>query len=186
MASLRREHLRGARGRVIEIGAGTGLNVRHYDSGHVSELSLVEPDALLHPRLERRLAASPLTGQVVAATAESLPFADDAVDVVTSTLVLCTVPDPGAALVEIARVLRPGGELRFIEHVAADEGSRLAGWQDRLHRPWHSFACGCHTNRDTRGLIDGSPLSLAEIRTARWRSMPWIVQPLIVGTAVAA
>ncbi|HEY5058790.1 MAG TPA: class I SAM-dependent methyltransferase [Gaiellaceae bacterium] len=185
MASLRSAHLGRAHGRVIEIGAGTGLNVPHYDGDRVDELTLVEPEVLLHSRLKQRLAASPLQGRVVAAVAEALPFDEDSFDVAVVTLVLCTVPDPDAALAEIARVLRPGGELLFIEHVTAGAGSRLAAWQDRLHRPWRAVACGCNTNRDTRRLIDDSPLTITEISNERWRSVPAIVQPLIVGSAAA-
>ena len=94
---------------------------------------------------------------MIEAPAESLPFEDDSFDTVALTLVLCTVPDPPAALREIARVLKPGGRFLFLEHVRADE-PKLARWQDRLHGPWYLFGDGCHCNRDTLATIEGSPL----------------------------
>jgi ubiquinone/menaquinone biosynthesis C-methylase UbiE len=167
----------------LEIGAGTGLNLQHYGAD-VAGLELLEPDALLHPRLRRRLDASGLRGSVVATGAEALPFLDDSFDAVVSTLVLCTVPDPAAALAEIVRVLRPGGQLLFIEHVRGVDGSHLAKWQARLHGAWHAFACGCNANRDTQRLLDDSPLHVSDLAEDRWRGMPPLVQPLIVGVAV--
>jgi SAM-dependent methyltransferase len=100
-----------------------------------------------------------------------------------STLVLCTVPDAAAAVAEIARVLRPGGQFLFIEHVRSAD-PRLAAWQARLHVVWHAFAHGCNTDRDTRGLLESSPLQVAEVTDRRWRGMPPIVQPLIRGVAI--
>jgi len=183
MAALRRALLAGARGRVLEIGAGTGLNLQHYGAG-VAEIALVEPDALLHRQLRRRLEASGLRGSVEASGAEALPFPEASFDVVVSTLVLCTVPDPAAAVAEIVRVLRPGGQFLFIEHVRGAEGSRVAAWQALLHGAWHAFACGCHANRDTGRLLNDSPFHLSEVVEHRWRGMPPIVQPLIVGAAL--
>ncbi|HEV7134282.1 MAG TPA: class I SAM-dependent methyltransferase [Gaiellaceae bacterium] len=182
MAALRRTLLAEAEGRVLEIGAGTGLNLEHYGPA-VAEIELLEPDALLHPRLRRRLAAAEVRGSITTSGAEALPFPDASFDAVVSTLVLCTVPDPAAAVAEIVRVLRPGGRFFFIEHVRGIEGSRTAAWQARLHRAWHAFACGCHANRDTRRLIDASPLHVGDVTEGRWRGMPPIVHPLIVGTA---
>ncbi len=116
------------------------------------------------------------------AQAEALPFSDGAFDVVVSTLVLCTVDDPHAALREIRRVLRPGGRLVFIEHVRAD-GLR-GWWQDRLARPWAAFAGGCRCNRTTTETIGHHfPHTCADAGT--WRGMPGIVRPLAVGHATA-
>jgi ubiquinone/menaquinone biosynthesis C-methylase UbiE len=183
MRKLRRELLSRARGRVLEIGSGTGLNVEHFGDG-VTELVLSEPELLLHPRLKRRLAASGKRAKIIAASAEVLPFGEDAFDTVVVTLVLCTVPAPGSALSEIARVLKPQGQLLFIEHVRAPEGSHLLRWQDRLHGFWRAFACGCQTNRDTLRLLTESPLAISDVSTSRWRLMPAIVQPLIIGSAL--
>jgi ubiquinone/menaquinone biosynthesis C-methylase UbiE len=180
---MRRALLGRARGSVLEIGAGTGLNLRHYGEC-VAEIALVEPDALLHRRLRRRLEASGLQGSVIGTGAEALPFPNDSFDAVVSTLVLCTVPNPVTAIAEIVRVLRPGGQLLFIEHVRGVEGSRRASWQARLHGAWHAFACGCNTNRDTQRVLNDSPLQISDVTEDRWRGMPPIVQPLIVGAAI--
>jgi ubiquinone/menaquinone biosynthesis C-methylase UbiE len=176
----RRALLAGARGRVIELGAGTGLNLSHYPDG-LEELILVEPDPMMRARLARRVRRSGWPTQVVDAEAERLPFADRSVDTVVATLVLCTVDDPERALAEIARVLRPGGELLFLEHVRA-RSSRLARWQDRLSGPWRRFARGCRCNRATVELMRAGGFEL-DVTEAAWRAMPPIVRPLAIGCA---
>src|SRR5215210_3378008 len=118
MAARRRALVAQAHGRVLEIGAGTGLNLRHYPDG--LDLVLTEPDDAMAERLRARVAALGRRAAVVPAGAEALPFADDSFDTIVSTLVLCTVPDQPAALREVARVLRPGGRLLFAEHVRSD------------------------------------------------------------------
>src|SRR5215475_7090586 len=140
MRRRRRAVVENASGRVVEIGAGTGLNIAHY-SDAVDDLTLTEPEPGMRRKLTRRLERHGRAAQILDAPAERLPLADASVDTVVSTLVLCTVDDPEAALREIARVLRPDGQFLFIEHVRA--GSRfLARCQDRLLRPWGSFAGG--------------------------------------------
>jgi ubiquinone/menaquinone biosynthesis C-methylase UbiE len=140
LAARRRALVQQARGRVLEIGAGTGLNLRHYADD--ADLVLSEPDAAMADRLRRRVAGRQRPATVVLAPAEALPFADGEFDTVVSTLVLCTVPDQAAALREIRRVLRPGGRLLFMEHIRS-ESPRWARWQDRLNTPWRAFAEGC-------------------------------------------
>jgi ubiquinone/menaquinone biosynthesis C-methylase UbiE len=180
MRSLRRTLLDSARGKVVEIGAGTGLNVEHYPD-NVDDLVLTEPDAAMRRRLTRNLQRKGRVARIVDAPAERLPFADASVDTVVSTLVLCTVPDPERTLGEIARVLRPGGQLLFVEHVRA--GSRfLAACQDGLVRPWRAFAGGCYCNRPTAELMRASGFIVAA-EDSVWRAMPAIVHPLIVGRA---
>jgi ubiquinone/menaquinone biosynthesis C-methylase UbiE len=180
----RRGYLMGqASGRVLELGAGTGLNLRHYPED-VGELVLTEPAAAMVARLKRRARRSKRDCSVVVAGAEALPFESDSFDTVVSTLVLCTVDDPRRAIEEIARVLRPGGRLLFLEHVRSDS-RRLARWQDRLHRPWHAFAAGCHANRPTIELLRESTLRVGEIERDRWNWMPALVHPLAIGQAEA-
>src|SRR5271168_2433282 len=121
IAGMRRRRsalLSGARGRVVEIGAGTGLNIARYPDG-IDELVLAEPEPAMRRRIARRLRRHARVAQIIDAPAERLPLADDSVDTVVPTLVLCTVADPEPALREIARVLRPDGQLLFIEHVRA-------------------------------------------------------------------
>jgi ubiquinone/menaquinone biosynthesis C-methylase UbiE len=184
MAKRREDLLRQASGRVLELGAGTGLNLPYYPD-EVDDLMLTEPAAPMIPKLERRLKKADRDGQVVVATAEDLPFDDDSFDTVVSTLVLCTVDDPRRAISETARVLRPGGKLLFLEHVRADT-RRLARWQDRLHRPWHAFAAGCHANRPTVELLRESPLQVEAVESDRWSWMPALVHPLAFGSAQAS
>lgn len=180
MRHQRQTLLAGARGRVVEIGAGTGLNFAHYPDG-IAELVLTEPEPGMRDRLARRLVRCGSVARIVDARAERLPMADASVDTVVSTLALCTVDDPEGALREIARVLRPDGQLLFIEHVRASS-RLLAACQDVLFRPWRSFGGGCHCNRQTVELMHASGFAVAA-EEGRWRLMPAIVRPLVVGRA---
>jgi ubiquinone/menaquinone biosynthesis C-methylase UbiE len=182
MRERRRALLAGAAGRVLELGAGTGLNLPHYPPA-VRELVLSEPEPAMRAVLERRVARSRRPARVLDAPAEALPFPDDAFDAVVSTMVLCTVGDVAAAIAETRRVLRPGGRLLFVEHVRA-ASPRLARWQDRLAGPWAAFAQGCRCNRPTDALL-ARELRLERVEHGRWRGMPALVHPLVVGEAVA-
>jgi ubiquinone/menaquinone biosynthesis C-methylase UbiE len=179
LRALRAELLADARGEVLELGAGTGLNVPHYSRERVTRLVVSEPD----PHMAARLRAKEPDAEVVEAPAERLPFADAGFDTVVATLMLCTVDDPGAAVAEVARVLRPGGRLLFLEHVRSGD-ARLARWQDRLERPWGWVGAGCHPNRDTLATLRASPLRVDAVREARFPKSPPIVRPMIVGAAV--
>ncbi len=203
LGAMRAELLAGASGRVIEIGAGTGVNLDLYGDD-VEDLTLVEPDAHMGAKLRKRLAergegaartgtgasadalagtAKPTPAHLVAAPAEALPFADDTFDTAVAMLVLCTIPDPVAAIEEISRVLRPGGRLLFIEHVRAAEPAS-ARRQDQLETPWRFFADGCHCNRDTEASLRASSFELETIEHGRMPKAPPIVRPLIRGTAL--
>ena len=180
MRNRRSALLGNARGRVVEIGAGTGLNVAHYPDG-IAELVLTEPDAAMRRKLACRLQRHGRAARIVDAPAERLPLADASVDTVVSTLVLCTVTDPEGTLSEIARVLRPDGQLLFVEHVRASS-RLLAAFQDKLFQPWRRFAAGCCCNRPTAELMRGCGFDVAADDVV-WRGMPAIVHPLIVGRA---
>jgi SAM-dependent methyltransferase len=182
LADQRRNLVARASGATLEIGAGTGANLALYPAG-VRRLVLAEPGEHMASRLRSRAAEEGSGAEIVEAPAERLPFEDDSFDTVVSTLVLCTVPDPGAAVAEIARILRPGGRLLFLEHVRGDDG--LARWQDRLERPWRFCADGCHCNRDTLGLLQASALEVDDVEHSRLRKMAPINQPLVIGSAVA-
>ena len=168
---------------MLEIGAGTGLNLRHYADD--VELVLSEPDEAMADRLRGRLAKLGRSATVVLAGAEALPFADGEFDTVVSTLVLCTVPDLDAALREVHRVLKPGGRLLFIEHVRSDS-PRWARWQDRLNRPWRAFAEGCNCNRATLDVLAGSALGVCEVERSTFPAMVPLIRPLATGSATAA
>jgi ubiquinone/menaquinone biosynthesis C-methylase UbiE len=180
MRRHRRDLVTLARGRTLEIGSGTGLNLLHYPDD-LDELVLAEPDPSMRRRLENAVRRSGRRAQVIDARAQRLPFGDATIDTVVSTLVLCTVDAPDAALREIGRVLRPDGQLLFIEHVRS-ESLPLARWQDLLARPWQRFAEGCRCNRATLDLMDACGFRL-DARAAAWRGMPRIVRPLVVGRA---
>jgi ubiquinone/menaquinone biosynthesis C-methylase UbiE len=182
MEDKRHQLLSQARGRTLEIGSGTGINLHHYGP-EVTELVLSEPDRHMVALLRRKVEESSREAKVVQAPAEQLPFDDASFETVTLVYVLCTVPDPTAALREIARVLKPGGRLLFIEHVRAPE-PRLARWQDRLHTPWLVFANGCHCNRDTIAAIERSPLELGEHDRDEIPKVPPLVRPMVAGTAI--
>ena len=184
MAERRRALVTKARGAVLEIGAGTGLNLAHYPH-ELDRLVLCEPEPQRASQLKRRLARIRPGVELVRAPAEALPFEDESFDTVVSTLVLCTVADPDAALDEIRRVLRPGGSLLFLEHVRSDD-ERLARWQDRLQGPWRAFADVCNCNRRTLERLGACGYTVSLTDQGRWRRMPPLIRPLIAGQAMPA
>lgn len=181
-ADLRAALVADAAGRVLELGAGTGANARHY-TGAVTSLVLTEPDPHMARRLRAKLAAEPpaCEYEVVEAGAEALPVADASIDTVISTLVLCTVDDPERAAAEVARILRPGGRLLLIEHVRDPTGRRLASWQDRLQTPWGWVAGGCHPNRDTRATLAAAGFELGGLEPLKLPAVPPLVRPAVRG-----
>lgn len=184
LRDVRRQALSAATGRTVDLGAGAGANLMLFPST-VSELVLVEPDPHMLRKLRPRLSRAAVPAEVVQAGAEELPFEDASFDTAVFTLVLCTVPDPQAALAETARVLKPGGRLLFVEHVRSRHPG-LARWQDRLERPWRFLGDGCHCNRDTVRMIEASPLRLERFEQGRLSKAPPIIRPLAFGSAVAA
>jgi ubiquinone/menaquinone biosynthesis C-methylase UbiE len=181
MGRRRGELLAHARGRTLEIGAGTGANIPHYP-GDVEELILAEPFEPMRRRMERKLRENGASASTLDASAESIPLDEESVDTVVSTLVLCTVDFQDLALSEVNRVLRPGGQLLFIEHVRS-HSPRVARWQDRLETPWRHFAAGCRCNRDTIASIAAAGFS-SEHRDEHWKGVPPLVAPLVIGRAV--
>lgn len=181
LREMRRQLLAEASGRTIDVGAGTGANLELYPAS-VSELVLAEPDPHMARRLRPKLAESSRDAEVVEAPAERLPFEDSSFDTAVFTLVLCTIPDPAAALAEAARVLKPGGKVLFLEHVRSRD-PRAARWQDRLEKPWRFCGDGCHCNRDTLATIEASPLTPEHVDHDRMPKAPPIVRPMIRGSA---
>ncbi|CAB4334782.1 unannotated protein [freshwater metagenome] len=182
LADKRREALAEASGEVLEIGAGTGLNLAAYPRQGITRLVCTEPDRAMSRQLEARSSDAPVAVEVVAASAEKLPFADDSFDCVTGTLVLCEASSPKAALAEIARVLRPGGRYLFLEHVRSSDADH-ARMQDRWAPLWRLMAGGCNCNRDTLATISGSPLTVDRAEVGRFPKAPKIVKPLLIGSA---
>ncbi len=183
----RREIVGRAGGRTVEIGAGSGLNLPYYGDA-VTELIATEPFEPMARQLRQKLDARPDDGPpitVIETPADRLPTDDDSVDTVVCTLVLCTVDDPAATLAEIDRVLKPGGQLLFLEHVRSDDPG-VARWQDRLMRPWKAIGHGCRCNRDTVANIAASSLKLDDVEHGKVPKAPAIVEPLVWGSAVKA
>jgi ubiquinone/menaquinone biosynthesis C-methylase UbiE len=178
-AELKRKLLANARGRVLEIGVGTGLSFPHYPR-EVEELVGIEPSEPMLRRARRRAAGLGREVKLVQAPAEALPFEDRSFDTVVTLAVLCSVDDPPRALAEIRRVLRPGGRFVFLEHVRADD-AQLARRQDRYERPWGWFTCGCHPNRDTLAAIEAAGFEVVELEREERRELPRLVQPHVKG-----
>jgi len=174
---MRRELLSSARGRTLEIGAGTGANVDLYPAA-VSDLVLAEPAEPMARRLEHKHPHA----HVVHAPAEALPFEDASFDTVVCTLVLCTVQDPDRALGEIERVLKADGQLLFLEHVL-DPTGRWSTWQQRLTPLQKRFACGCHLNRPTHDTIAAHGFAMARLEHPQMPKAPPMLRPLSVGVA---
>jgi ubiquinone/menaquinone biosynthesis C-methylase UbiE len=177
MRDMRRDLLACARGRTLELGAGTGANVELYPSA-VTELVLAEPAEPMAKRLE----AKHPHATVVRAAGESLPFDDDSFDTVVSTLVLCTVEDPERTLAEVRRVLKPDGQLLFIEHIL-DPSGRLVKWQHRLNGVQKRVACGCNLDRPTPDTIAGQGFALHRLEHTKLPKAPPLVRPLAIGAA---
>jgi ubiquinone/menaquinone biosynthesis C-methylase UbiE len=167
-----------ARGRVLELGAGTGVNLEHYGP-EVTELVLLEPAEPMVKRLEPKAAAR--GARVVQAGAEALPFEDASFDTVVATLVLCTVPDLDRALDEIRRVLKPDGRLLFLEHVRAEDPG-LAKWQRRLNPIQKRVACGCHLDRPTPDAI-AARFDVTELKRDRMHKSPPTHGQMAIGQA---
>jgi len=183
LRAWRAELLASATGRVLEIGAGTGLNLLHYPPG-LEQLVLAEPDPFMLRRLAFRLtdlAAPPVSLMASAAEALALPAAS--VDCVVSTLVLCTVAEPRICLGEIVRVLRPGGRLLFLEHVLDETRPGIAAWQRRLTPLWRRCSGDCHLDRRTAGLLAAAGLRIETLHRGAMPGAPALFGPVIRGCA---
>jgi len=180
IAARKRKLLGGLTGTVVEIGPGTGPNLRYY-AKTVRWIGM-EPNPYMREYLEREAERIGIAAELREGTAEEIACADDSADTVVSTLVLCSVMDLRAALAEILRVLKPGGRFVFIEHVAAAPGTRLRQWQHRL-RPWfHFFADGCNPDRETWRAIESA--GFADVHLEHFDGPMPIVRPHIAGVAI--
>lgn len=158
IARYRTPLLARSEGRVLEIGFGTGVNLRHYPPS-LETLDIVEPDAALNARAAQRIAAQSRAVRVHALSAERLPFDSSSFDTVVSTFTLCSIPDVARALQEVHRVLTPGGALLFLEHGLAPDES-IARWQRRLTPLQKRIGGGCHLDRPIRPLIEQAGLQI--------------------------
>lgn len=178
----RSELLLSLEGDVLEIGAGTGVNLPHYPAT-VRRLVHAEPDPHMRRHLGRRLGTARCPVEVLPAPLEELTLPPGCFDAVVATLVFCSVPDQAAALRRVWELLRPGGRLVFLEHVAAEEDARAAKWQRRLDPLWCRVAGGCHLTRRTEEAIRAAGFVIERIDRAPMRRAPRLVRATIRGVA---
>ena len=186
VGQYRAELVEGLSGRVLEVGAGNGMNFRRYPAA-VEEVTALEPEPYLREKAERAAAGAPVAVKVQAGVADPLEFSDRTFDAAVACLVLCTVPDQAAALGELRRVLKPGGELRFLEHVRAErQPLRALQTIGDASTLWPRIAGGCHAARDTLSAIEDAGFRLMQLRRFDFspgRPLPAV--PHVLGRATA-
>lgn len=183
IAPMKQDLFRGLQGSVLEIGPGPGSNLQYLNG--VEHWVGVEPNRFMHPLIQSQLESHKVDGTILEGAAEELPFEDATFDAAIGTLVLCSVNRPEQALSEILRVLRPGGQYCFIEHVGAPKGTSLRRWQTRVKPLWRCFGDGCCPDRDTQETLARTGferLDYQEFRAPRG-TLPAIVSPHICGSA---
>jgi ubiquinone/menaquinone biosynthesis C-methylase UbiE len=171
-ARMRRRFIPRAKGVVVEVGFGSGLNLPYYDPARLDWLVGVDPDGTMLGLAANRCRTMPFRVECLRASGESLPLADGFADTVVVTYAFCTIADPLAALAEIRRILKPSGRLIFIEHGSA-EGRWCRALQERFNRPWGALAGGCHLNRDPLSLIGLAGFQLVEQERERFPLPFW-------------
>jgi SAM-dependent methyltransferase len=181
LADRRRHLLTQARGDVLEIGGGTGANLTHYPVTGIGRVVVLEPDGAMRRRLLNRVATAVVPVEVHEAGIEDAAFADGSFDTVFSTLVLCTVPDPVAALQRVRALLRPDGRLLFLEHVA---GLGLLRRAQQFASPlWQRLLGGCHPDRDTVSAIRQAGFTVGECERFSLPKVARLVRPGAQGVA---
>ncbi|HZY73408.1 MAG TPA: class I SAM-dependent methyltransferase [Edaphobacter sp.] len=180
VAPLKQRLFAGLEGTVLELGPGTGTNLRYLDRERVRWIG-IDPNPFMRPYLLREAARLGLAVDWRTGTAYALPVADGSVDAVICTLVLCSIDDPGRVLGEVLRVLKPGGRLVFLEHVAAPAGSRLRRIQNLVAPLWKRMVDGCCPNRDTARELERAGFSTVEYEPLT-APLP-VVSPQIAGVA---
>lgn len=179
----RRELFRQVNGKVLEVGAGTGASLELYPD-HLAGLVLAEPDKHMRKQLAERVEGLNLKNvELSSGTAEQIEADDESFDYVVTSLVCCSVTDLNSGLKEIKRVLKPGGNFVFLEHVAAAEGTRRRRWQNRLNPVWKLLAGNCHLNRQTEQAIIAAGFEITQIERESMRKALPIVRPTIRGIA---
>ena len=172
----KRQLLQPLRGRILEIGPGTGANLAYFSPG-ITWIG-IEPNPAMHPYLRAEARRIGLTVEIREGKAERLPVPDESVDAVVCTLVLCSVDNPAQTLKEVLRVLKPGGHFAFLEHVAAPPYTPLRWRQDFIHPVWQKLGDGCHPNRETWTFIEQAGFQTVQLEHFK-------VDLPIVGTQIA-
>ncbi|MFN3349278.1 class I SAM-dependent methyltransferase [Pseudorhodoplanes sp.] len=184
ITGLRQSIVPQASGVVLEIGIGPGLNLAHYDPGKVKKVIGIDPEPGFLELGRKQFEQSPVPVEIVQAPGETLPLDDGIADCAVLTYTLCSVGDPVAALLEIRRVLKPGGRLLFLEHGRSDDAN-IAQWQDRLNPLWNVFSCGCQINRDTAHLLSEAGFRIEDADRFYLPGAPKILGFHCRGTAVS-
>lgn len=178
----RKELLTQATGELLEIGAGTGINLPHYPD-HLTEITLSEPDPQMRNKLQKKLSATTNRGiQLTPWSAEQVELPDQSLDTIVCSLVLCSVNDQQQALTELYRLLRPGGQLLFLEHIIAAEEKTIR-WQKRLEPIWRCCSGNCHLTRDTLSNIEATGLQIEQVSEADIIGAPAILRRTVRGRA---
>lgn len=180
MSDRKQELFATLQGRILEIGPGTGSNLRYYPRS-IHWIG-IEPNLYMHPYLQQEAARLELKTEIKCATAEELDVEDSSIDAVVSTLVLCSVGSLSAVLAEILRVLKPGGQLFFLEHVAAPQQTKLRRIQNSIQPLWTMLGDGCHPNRETWIALEQAGFERVDYQSFR-ANVPAIVSPQIIGVA---
>lgn len=180
LGATRADLLGGITGTVAEIGGGTGANLPHYRAA--DRVVIGEPDDEMRARLGDKLGRARVPVAISADSADRIEAPDDSFDAVVSTLVLCTVPDPSAALAETRRVLRPGGRLYFLEHVRGHDDDVIRK-KERIEPFWSWLALGCHVTRDTVGLLESEGWDVDVRNELAPSKLPAFLKPFVVGVA---
>jgi ubiquinone/menaquinone biosynthesis C-methylase UbiE len=162
-ARCRSEMVPQASGEVLEVGIGSGLNLPFY-SRDVTRVRGVDPSQKLLQMAQEKASSVMFRVELLNASAEAIPVENQAVDTVVTTWSLCSIPNPGAALSEMLRVLKPGGALLFVEHGRSPDAN-VRAWQDRINRPWRAFTGGCNLNREVDRLISAAGFRILQLKT---------------------
>lgn len=177
--------LAGLSGRVVEVGAGNGMNFRHYPLT-VEEVVALEPEPYMRTKAERAARKAPVRVRVLDGAADELPLEPGSVDAAVASLVMCTIPDVPGALAEMQRVLKPGGELRFLEHVRSDRprNARIQRFSDSSGI-WPLLGGGCHCSRDTVASIKTAGYTVERLDSFNLGASWWVTNPHVLGLARA-
>ena len=184
LQNWRNELLSNASGTVLEVGAGTGANLSFY-TDKVKKLIISEPDEFMRKKLMAKLDDSTIKDyEIKPFGMEEIDLPDDSLDCVVSTLVCCSVQSPQASLQQVYRVLKPGGQFLFMEHVAAENNPKRLKWQNRINPIWKRISGNCHLNRETEKYILEAGFKIKTIQKASMRKAPPFVRPTIRGIAI--
>lgn len=182
LGRYRDQVLEGLTGRVLELGPGNGINFSHYPAT-VDEVIAIEPEPYLRQRALVAAEQTPVTVSVRAGSGDELGLDDESVDAAVASLVLCSVPDQATALAELRRVLKPGGQLRFIEHVQASRPSKARVQHALDATVWPPMAGGCHCGRDTVSAMEAAGFSIDWVKSIDVGPGWSITNPHVVGSA---